>query len=189
MALEPAPFDIVEASRYLWLGRWDVSAASGMTVFAAILRSYETLKEQVDVVVRRHGLTFARYEVLAWLANDPSPSQTLSWISKTLRMPPATLTNVIDHLEGKGLVKRVPHPSDARTTLAVTTERGRKLSDLVTSQLNGEVYSDIALSIDDRDQLTDLLRQVRAGGNDFDVEHSAERIRKYRSRLPDESPE
>ena len=43
--------------------------------------------------------------------------------------------------------------------------------------------------LDDRDQLTDLLRQVRAGGNDFDVEHSAERIRKYRSRLPDESPE
>jgi DNA-binding MarR family transcriptional regulator len=187
MALEPAPFDIVEASRHLWLGRWDESAASGMTVFAAILRSYEMLRDQVDAVLRRHHLTFARYSVLAWITDEPSSPHSLSWISKTLRMPPATLTNVIDHLESKGLIQREPHPSDARTTLAITTPRGRELSDLVTSQLNSEVYSHIALPVHERDQLTDLLRRVRAGGNDFDVEHNAERIRQYRSRLPDES--
>lgn len=187
MALEPAPFDIVEASRHLWLGRWDESAASGMTVFAAILRSYEMLRDQVDIVLRRHHLTFARYSVLAWISAHPSTAHSLSWISKTLRMPPATLTNVIDHLEDKGLIKREPHPTDARTTLAITTTAGRELSDLVTAQLNTEVYAHIDLPVAERDLLTDLLRRVRAGGNDFDVKHNAERIIKYRSNLPDDA--
>ena len=92
-----------------------------MAVFTAILRSYQLLNDQVNGVMRRHDLTFARYEVLTWLATDPESSLTLSWISKTLRIPPATVTNIIDRLEDDKLVRRVPHPSDARTTLAVIT--------------------------------------------------------------------
>ena len=72
-----------------------------MAVFAALLRSYQLIKGQVDQVMRSHDLTFARYEVLAWLATDPESSLTLSWISNTLRIPPATLTNIIDRLEAE----------------------------------------------------------------------------------------
>jgi DNA-binding MarR family transcriptional regulator len=147
-----------------------------MAVFTGILRSYQLLKEQVDVVVRRHGLTFGRYEVLAWLATEPEPSLTLSWISRTLRMPPATLTSVIDHLENNGLIRRVPHPSDARTTMAVATAKGRHLADRVTQQLNDEVYQGIALSEDARDDLIELLRQLRALGKEFDVGRSEDVI-------------
>lgn len=176
MAFQPAPFDVVEASRRIWLDRWSESAASGMAVYTSVLRSFQLLNQQVDVVMRRHGLTFARYEVLAWLATDPEPSLTLSWISRTLRMPPASLTNVIDHLEDKGLVRRVPHPSDARTTLAVTTPRGRKLADTVTEELNREVYEQIPLPEDARATLTELLRQLRANGNEFDATRSDDLI-------------
>jgi len=177
----PAPFDVVEASRCVWLERWDPSSASGMAVFTGILRSYQLLKEQVDVVMRRHGLTFGRYEVLAWLATEPEPSLTLSWISRTLRMPPATLTSVIDHLEGNGLVRRVAHPSDARTTMAVTTAKGRQLADRVTEQLNEEVYQGIELPEPARDALIELLRQLRALGNEFDVDRSEDVIEGLRS--------
>ena len=118
-SFEPAPFDVVEASRRVWLQEWEPEAASGMAVFTAILRSYQLLNAEVDRVMQRHDLTFARYEVLTWLATDPESSLALSWISKTLRIPPATVTNLIDRLEQDKLVRRVPHPSDARTTLAV----------------------------------------------------------------------
>ena len=121
MGFQAAPFDVVEASRRVWLERWDPSAASGMAVFTAILRSYQLLSDQVNTVMRTHDLTFARYEVLAWLATDPDSSLSLSWISKTLRIPAATVTNIIDRLEDDGLIRRVPHPSDARTTLAEIT--------------------------------------------------------------------
>ena len=48
MGFEAAPFDVVEASRRVWLERWDPEAASGMAVFTAILRSYQLLNDQVN---------------------------------------------------------------------------------------------------------------------------------------------
>ena len=171
---EPSPFDVVEGSRRVWLDRWGPEAASGMAVYTAILRSHQLLKEQMDVVMRRHKLTFPRYQVLAWLATDPEPSLTLSWISRTLRMPPATLTNVIDHLEGNKLIRRKTLPTDGRTTLAVITPAGRRLEATVTSELNAEVYEGIALDEDERAQLTDLLRDLRARADEFDVGQSAD---------------
>jgi DNA-binding MarR family transcriptional regulator len=174
MGFEAAPFDVVEASRRVWLERWDSEAASGMAVFSAILRSSQLLNDQVNKVVRSHDLTFARYEVLAWLATDPASAMTLSWISKTLRIPPATVTNIIDRLEDDRLVRRAPHPSDARTTLAEITARGRKVASEATQDLNNTVYHRIGLSERQRNQLVDLLAELRASGNEFDVERSNE---------------
>jgi DNA-binding MarR family transcriptional regulator len=177
MPSEQAPFDVVEASLQVWLERWDDPvAASGMAVFAGLLRSYQLLQDEVDVVMRRHGLTFGRYEVLAWLATEPEPNLTLSWISRTLKMPPATLTNVIDHLEGKGLVRRVAHPTDARTTLAAATVKGRHLADRMTQELNSEVYRSIPLSEGSRQALIELLRELRAQGKEFDLDRNEDVI-------------
>jgi DNA-binding MarR family transcriptional regulator len=182
MGFQAAPFDVVEASRRVWLERWDPEAASGMAVFTAILRSYQLLNDQVANVMRSHDLTFARYEVLTWLATDPESSLTLSWISKTLRIPPATVTNIIDRLEDDKLVRRVPHPSDARTTLAVITPRGQRAATDATRDLNAIVYEQIGLSERHRSQLVDLLAELRESGNEFDVERSRDVIEEVGSR-------
>ncbi len=187
MGFQPAPFDVVEASLRVWLERWDPEAASGMAVFSAILRSYELLNDQVSNVMRSHDLTFARYEVLAWLAMDPDSALTLSWISKTLRIPPATVTNIIDRLEDEKLVRRVPHPSDARTTLAVITPRGRRVATEATQDLNSTVYERIGLSEQKRSQLVDLLAELRANGHEYDVERSNEVIEEVGSRQASEA--
>lgn len=182
MSFEAAPFDVVEASRRVWLERWEPEAASGMATFTAILRSYQLLVDQVNKVMRSHHLTFARYEVLAWLAMDPDSSLSLSWISKSLRIPPATVTNIIDRLEADKLVRRAPHPSDARTTLAVITARGRRLADDATRDLNSTVYAPIGLSAEKRSRLVALLAELRANGNEFNVERSGEVIEEVESR-------
>lgn len=184
MSFEPAPFDVVEASRRVWLETWDPEAASGMAVFTAILRSEQLLHDQIKAVVRRYDLTFARYEVLTWLATDPESSVTLSWISRTLRIPPATVTNIIDRLEADGLIRREPHPTDARTTLAVITAKGRKLAHDATNDLNADVYQRIGLSPAKRSQLIGLLAELRANGNEFDVERSDEVIAELEARHP-----
>jgi DNA-binding MarR family transcriptional regulator len=147
-----------------------------MAVFTGILRSYQLLNDQIQHVMRRHDLSFARYEVLTWLATDPDSALTLSWISKTLRIPPATVTNIIDRLEDEKLVRRVPHPSDARTTLAEITARGRRVATDATDDLNSTVYEQIGLTERQRNQLIDLLAQLRASGHEFDVERSEEVI-------------
>jgi len=174
MSLEPAPFDVVEASHRVWLAHWPAEAASGMATFTTILRSYQLLNDQVNTVMRRHGLTFSRYEVLAWLATDAESSVTLSWISRTLRIPPATVTDIIDRLERDRHVRRAPHPSDARTTLAVITPSGRELVNGATRDLNTTVYERIALSERERNTLIGLLGRLRAKGGEFDVARSSE---------------
>jgi DNA-binding MarR family transcriptional regulator len=188
MGFEPAPFDVVEASRRVWLERWDPEAASGMAVYTAILRSYQLLNDQVNSLMRSHDLTFARYEVLTWLATDPESSLTLSWISKTLRIPPATVTNIIDRLEDDELIRRVPHPSDARTTLAEITPRGRRVATNATRALNSTVYERVGLTERQRNQLVDLLAELRANGNEFDVERSNEVIEELGSRHAPKRP-
>ena len=179
---EPAPFDVVEASRRVWLHHWGPEAASGMAVFTAVLRSFQLLNDEVHRVMARHDLTFARYEVLTWLETDPESSVTLSWISKTLRIPPATVTNIIDRLEQDELVRRVPHPTDARTTLAVITARGRKVARNATNDLNTSVYEQVGLTEDQRAQLIELLAELRASGHEFDVERSREVIEEVEAR-------
>jgi DNA-binding MarR family transcriptional regulator len=113
---------------------------------------------------------------LTWLATDPDSARTLSWISKTLRIPPATVTDVIDRLERDKLVRREPHPSDARTTLAVITARGRRIAMEATQDLNSTVYEQIGLSEPQRGRLLELLAELRASGNEFDVDRSNEVI-------------
>jgi DNA-binding MarR family transcriptional regulator len=176
MSFRPAPYDVVEASRRVWQDRWDPSAASGNAVFTAILRSQQMLVHRVDEVMKEHGLTFARYEVLAWLDAEPDAALALSWISEVLRIPPATVTNLVDRLVADGLVRRIAHPTDARTTLAEITAEGRRTVLATTAELNERVYRPLELAEDQRSALVDLLHGLRARGGEFDADRSAERI-------------
>lgn len=180
MAFRPAPYDVVEASRRVWDGRWDGASASGNAVFTSILRSHQMLMAGVEDVMKRHGLTFSRYQVLAWLAAEPSSALTLGWISEVLRIPPPTLTNLVDRLVADGLVLRVPHPDDARTTLAEITTAGRVVADAATAELNDEVYGPLGLTEPERERLVGLLTQLRGRGGEFDADRSDSRIARLR---------
>src|SRR4051794_14037682 len=48
----------------------------------------------------------------------------LSELSEHLRIAPRSTTEVVDGLEGAGLVERRPDPHDRRATLVAVTERG-----------------------------------------------------------------
>jgi DNA-binding MarR family transcriptional regulator len=156
-----------------------------MSTYTALFRSYQLINAQVNQVMRAHGLTFARYEVLLWLATDPEEPLTLSWISRTLRVPPATVTNIIDYLETEKLLRRVTLASDARTTVAEITAAGRRLAKDVTQDLNTAVYEQVPLSEDKRALLIELLRELRANGHEFDVQRSEEVVDDLRDRLAD----
>ena len=173
---KPAPFDVVDASRRVWAQRWDGRSASGNAVFTSILRTHQMLMHDVDAVMKRHDLTFTRYQVLTWLMAEPDSARALSWISAVLRLPPATVTNLIDRLESDALVRRVPHPTDARTTLAELTERGRELAHRATEDLNDGVYRPLALDEDARSDLLRVLDSLRARGGEFDVDRSPDLI-------------
>ena len=68
------------------------------------------------------------------------------------------------------------------TTLAVITAKGRKVVTAAIEDLNESVYQQIGLSEPKRGQLTELLAELRVGGNEFDVVRSAEVIEELGTR-------
>lgn len=164
---EPLAFDPIEEARRQWDAHGWSDASPGMAMVTSIMRVQQLLIGRVDRVLRDLDLTFARYEVLMLLVFSRRGSLPLGKIGARLQVHPASVTNVVNRLEADGLVRRVPHPSDGRTTLADITPAGRRLALRATGALNTAVFEQIALSPRQLDQLFDLLRRLRVDEGDF----------------------
>jgi DNA-binding MarR family transcriptional regulator len=151
---------IAEARRQWEVHGW-VEAAPNMAVVTSVMRVQQLLLAKVDAVLRPHGLTLARYEVLMLLTFSSRGSMPLGKIGERLQVHPASVTNAIDRLERERLVRRAAHPTDGRTTLAMLTAKGRALADRATVDMNA-----LFVSLDLPD-LFEPLRDVRAAAGDF----------------------
>ena len=161
-------FDPVLAAREVWRGKGWGDAATGMAAVTSIMRAHQLFLAKANEVLRPFGLTFARYEVLAWLAwNAECGSLSLSQIAERLQVTPATVTNAIDRLEADNLVRRLRHPDDARTTLAEITAGGRRAVAAATDEINSKVFESLGLSQSDMESLIRLLVKVRIDAGDF----------------------
>jgi DNA-binding MarR family transcriptional regulator len=164
-------FDPVSAARQVWKSRGWGQAAAGMATVTSIMRAHQLFLAKANEVLRPFDLTFARYEVLAWLAwNAECGSLSLSQIGERLQVTPATVTNAIDRLEADKLVRRIPHPNDARSTLAEITTRGRRTVAAATDDLNAQVFEAVRLSKDEMESLIGLLVKLRVEAGDFESE-------------------
>ena len=163
----PLPFDpIAEASRQ-WEDHGWADAAAGMAAVTSVMRVQQILLGRVEEVLRPHDLTFARYELLMLLSFTRTGSLPLSRIGARLQVHPTSVTNAVDRCEAQGLVRRVPHPSDRRTTLAEVTPAGRELALKATESLNREVFTSLGLSRRDVEAVVRVLARFRSGHGDF----------------------
>ena len=161
-------FDPVAEAREVWRSKGWGSAADGMATITSIMRAHQLFLAEANDVLRPFDLTFARYEVLAWLAwNADCGSLSLSQISERLQVTPATVTKAIDRLEADELIHRLPHPSDARTTLAEITPRGLDMVATATTELNQKVFEAVRLSGPEMDTLFGLLVKIRVAAGDY----------------------
>jgi len=94
-------------------------------------------------------------------------SLPLGKVGERLQVHPASVTNAIDRLELDGLVRRRPHPTDGRGTLAEITPAGRHLAERATAEMNDRVFAAVGLSEADQIQLFELLRKLRHRVGDF----------------------
>jgi DNA-binding MarR family transcriptional regulator len=89
-------------------------------------------------------------------------------VGERLQVHRTSVTNIIDKLEADGLVRRVPHEADRRTTLAQITDAGREVAERATELLNGDSFGLAALGGDEQEKLTKLLRTLRLEAGDFE---------------------
>ncbi len=135
-----------------------------LEVLSRVTRLARHLDRQRNTVFARHELEIWSFDVLAALRrSDPphhlSPGQLLA---QTL-VTSGTMTNRLDHLEGRGLVRRRPDPSDARSVRVHLTTTGKHRVDAALTDLV-ERETAILGALDETEcgTLAALLRRVVA---------------------------
>jgi DNA-binding MarR family transcriptional regulator len=160
-------FDPVEEARRHWVEHGWPEAAPGMAAVTSIMRAQQLLLARIDSELKPFALTFARYEVLMLLTFTQTGQLPLNKVGQRLQVHPTSVTSAIDRLEKQGLVKRVPHPTDRRTTLAALTEDGRELAARATKALNASVFADPGVPAGKLSPLVATLRSMRRSAGDF----------------------
>lgn len=104
--------------KYLHTGTCD-----GSTTLRRLLRVAGAVAGRIDRDLESVGLSWAKVMVLRELrlSNAPIP---LGQLALRCDCVPSNMTQLVDRLEGDGLVERVAHPTDRRCTQASLTVKG-----------------------------------------------------------------
>lgn len=160
------PFDPIAKAAETWAQR--IGPNWAMNAVTNIMRVQQILQASVDDALRPHGLTFARYEALVLLSFSQRGSLPMRMMGERLQLHPTSITNIVDRLEADGLVRRLRHPSDRRTTLVEITEPGRALLEPSTKAVMTADFGLVGLSRSDAESLATLLTGVRQAAGDFE---------------------
>lgn len=108
-----------------------------------------------------YELTHTQYKILMLMYRHQEEPLRQIDVETHFAMTNPTVTGILQNLEKKGLVQRIPHPSDRRSRLLTLTEQalamqealytlGESLERQVTANLSGE----------ENRQLTELLKKI-----------------------------
>lgn len=127
-------------------------------IIASVERAAHLVGAHLEGTTSALGVTQGESHVLAQLANrGPTAITTLHHEFGHKR---STLTNIIDRLEQRGLVRREPNASDRRSFVVHLTGPGRRTARRITEVLD-QLERDVAELIGKRD-LTGLDAVARA---------------------------
>lgn len=134
-------------------------------VTARVSRIAQHIARRQEEVFGRFGLNRGDVGVLSAI-RVAGPPQRLSptELFKGLMLSSAGMTGRIDRLEKRGLVKRIPDPTDRRGVLIELTRDGRKvLEEAVAANTKAERQLLDHLSPKEMAALSSLLREVLSG--------------------------
>lgn len=167
MPSDPLPLDPIAEAHRLWTAHGWGEVADGMAAVTSVMRVQQIMLARVEAVLKPLGLTFARYELLMLLSFSRAGSLPMATISSRLQVHPASVTNLVDRLQGASYVVREPHPRDRRATLVRLTDAGRTLAAEATGRLNAEVFAAPGASAGDVAELNAILSRFRRDAGDF----------------------
>jgi DNA-binding MarR family transcriptional regulator len=148
------------------LGQWQRERPDLDRSPMAVVGRISRIARRVDLAQRA---TFARYEldppafdVLATLRRSGEPfALTPGDLMRSAMVTSGAITQRLDRLESRGLVRRDPHPDDGRVVLVSLTPAGRDLVDRVLPDHVATQERLLAgLTRDQRSALADLLRTL-----------------------------
>jgi len=94
-----------------------------------LAQCYQAFERLSGAHVRQLGLTPAQFDVVATLGNTPGMS--FRELGERTLITKGTLTGVVARLERRGVVERIPSPTDGRSAIARLSAKGERLFDRV----------------------------------------------------------
>lgn len=158
--------DPIAEAHQQWVAHGWTDAADGMALVTSITRAQQLLVERVEDVLRPHGLTFARYEILRLLAFSRRRSMPMSRLGSLLQVHATSVTSAVARLEKQGLVERLRPERDRRVVLASLTTKGVEVVETATADLNTMVFTSPGLTPAQVSAATELLTSLRAAHGD-----------------------
>ena len=163
----PEKPDPIAAARVNWERAGWGEVADGMVAVTSVMRAHQILLARVENALRPYDLSFSRFELLRLLAFSRTGALPITKASERLQVHVTSVTHAIRRLEADGLVQRVPHPTDGRTTLVQLTELGRSTVEDATATLNEKVFADIGISQSQARALVSSIETLRHHAGDF----------------------
>ena len=163
----PRKADPIEQARVNWQRSGWGDVADGMVAVTSVMRAHQILLARVETALRPYDLSFSRFELLRLLAFSRTGALPIAKASDRLQVHVTSVTHAIRRLEAAGLVERVPHPTDGRTTLVQITTLGRSTVEDATITLNNEVFSDLGMSSEESRALVVSIAALRRFAGDF----------------------
>jgi DNA-binding MarR family transcriptional regulator len=135
-----------------------VRPRTGSDAVDAILFAAHRIRTAADAALREHGLSLPSHKLLRALADG---DRSMREVSQVLHVSPRTVIDMIDGLEGRGLVARCAHATDRRVTLLRLTEAGaRELAAASTAAERVAAAAISGLDADERHTLQSLLERI-----------------------------
>lgn len=116
------------------LAQWAIERpdldTSPMGIVGRISRISLVLDKELERVFAQFGLNAWSFDMLATLRRAGTPYQlSPTELFRSMMVTSGTMTNRIDRLVEKELVRRIPDPEDRRGILVELTDQGRELID------------------------------------------------------------
>lgn len=159
--------DPIAQARENWTAAGWGDVAPGMVTVTSVMRAHQILLAKVESALRPWELSFSRFELLRLLAFSRRGSLPITKASNRLQVHVTSVTHAIRRLEEAGLVRRLPHPTDGRTTLVEITPIGRSTVEEATIALNNEVFATIGMTAEQSEQLVDSINALRRSVGDI----------------------
>lgn len=126
-----------------------------------IKKSSLTFDKLSNQLLTPYDLTSSQFKILMVLYHTPEDSVRQADIEKKFSMTNPTVTGLVQKLEAKDLVRRVPHPSDKRSKVLVLTERAMDMKDELLALADSlEQQMTAKLTVAERARLASLLEKM-----------------------------
>ena len=127
---------------------------------ALLAQASHLISGEFHRVVTQKGLTVSEWRVLATLASTAEP-MSIGALARLTVLKQPTLTRVLDRMENRAQVKRIPHETDRRITLIAIAPAGQRfVAELIDLAAEHERRVLEPLGLARSDELKKTLRQM-----------------------------